>query len=136
MNRNKMLFQKVKDLKLALGTYALFGSAPLGIRNLRECNDVDIITSKELFELCKLNGQWQYSIKNNSSESLSQGDIELFYKWSSDDFKVDKMISEAEIIDGLPFVKLQTVLRWKKASQREKDLVDVKIIENYLKNSI
>ena len=44
------LFQKVRELHLPFGEYALFGSCPLGIRDLKDCNDADIIVSKSLFE--------------------------------------------------------------------------------------
>ncbi len=42
---NKELFKKVKNLNLPIGDYALFGSAPMGIRGLRECHDIDIIVT-------------------------------------------------------------------------------------------
>lgn len=135
MLRNKFLFQKVKDLNLAIGQYALFGSAPLGIRNLREYSDVDIIATPELFQSCKENDRWHYSVKDNGSELLAKDDIELFYKWEVEGYPENEIIKEAEIIDGLPVVRLEVVLKWKKTKKREEDLEDVKIIEDYLKKS-
>ena len=49
MNNND-LFQKVKELKLPIGKYALFGSAPMGVRGLKECSDIDLIVSEEVWE--------------------------------------------------------------------------------------
>ena len=43
----KDLFQKVKELNLPKGKYALFGSAPMGLRGIRECHDIDIIAKKK-----------------------------------------------------------------------------------------
>ena len=34
-------------MKLPIGKYALFGSAPLGIRELKDCHDADIIVSED-----------------------------------------------------------------------------------------
>jgi len=43
------------------------------------------------------------------------------------------LIDGAEIIDGLPFVKLERVLAWKKLNTREKDLKDIEVIEKFLR---
>jgi len=52
-------------------------------------------------------------------------------RWRAGDIK--KLIAEAEIIDDLPFVKLEDVLKWKKLCNRgEKDKRDIELIENYL----
>jgi hypothetical protein len=46
---------------------------------------------------------------------------------------VQNIIDKAEIIDGLTFVRLEEVLKWKKMMNREKDKKDIEIIENYLR---
>jgi len=38
------------------------------------------------------------------------------------------------MILGLPFVKLEQVLRWKKLLERKKDLEDIALIEKFLKH--
>lgn len=43
------------------------------------------------------------------------------------------LIDNAEIINGVPFVKLEEVIKWKKAFGRPKDLEDIKRIEEFLK---
>jgi len=42
------------------------------------------------------------------------------------------LIDDAEIIDGLPFVKLEYVVKYKKQDGREKDLKDIETIEKFL----
>jgi hypothetical protein len=44
------------------------------------------------------------------------------------------MIDNAEIIDGLPYVNLQDTILWKTQQNRGKDLRDIELINNYLKN--
>ena len=44
----------------------------------------------------------------------------------------NKLIDEAEIIDNLPWVHIEHVLEYKKILNREKDIADIKIIEDYL----
>jgi len=58
--------------------------------------------------------------------------VEIFATWQPWFADVNKLIDEAEIIQGFPFVKLEYVLDWKRKFAREKDLVHVKLIEEYL----
>ena len=134
MTKNELLFKKVKKLNLPLGSYALFGSAPLGVRKLKECNDIDIIVTPELWETC-LNKNWIVKESENRPVCLvvdGDNDIELWKEWGPGSWDILSLISEAELLDDLPFVKLETVLKWKKLNAREKDLKDVEIIENFL----
>jgi hypothetical protein len=140
MNINKDLFGKVKGLNLPTGEYALFGSAPLGIRELKKCRDIDIIMSENLWNEYKnkLNWKIKKNLDRNDSYCLcnDDNDIELWKDWAPGAWNVVELIKEAEIIDDLPFVKLEQVIKWKKLNGRGKDLKDIEIIEIYLKSEI
>jgi len=43
------------------------------------------------------------------------------------------MIKEADVIDGIRYVNLETMIKYKKKMGREKDFKDIKLIKNYLK---
>ncbi len=129
---NHELFQKVKELHLPVGKYALFGSAPLAIRGIRECRDIDMIVSEDVWEEYKRKG-WECAVAAHGSEYLSHDDIELWKDWYPGEWDVSDIIAKAEIIDGLPFVTLDTVVKWKKLKGREKDIRDIELIEEFLK---
>ena len=131
---NKDLFQKIKDLKLPIGKYALFGSAPMGIRNLKECSDIDLIVVEELWEEYKNKNDWTYKITENGVEHIesSDGSIEMWHNWNPWYQDVKPFINSAEIINNLPFVRIESVLEWKKKFGREKDLKDIKVIYKFL----
>jgi len=131
---NNDLFQKVKDMKLPIGKYALFGSAPLGIRGLRDCHDIDIIVTEDLWnEFCRNN--WNIKFSEFGNPFLCNDEIEMGKDfWKPGLWDITKLIREADIIDGLPFVKLERVLEWKRLMAREKDLKDIEIIEKFLRN--
>ena len=135
--RNKKLFQEVKRLNLPIGEYALFGSTPMGVRGMRECHEIDIIVGKKLWNEYRDKTEWKLvktEDQNKYSDGLRNNDIELWsYWWSGWD--IEKLIKEAEIIDDLPFVKLEKVIEWKKFRAREKDLKDLKIIEKFLQDN-
>lgn len=129
---NKGLFQRVKKLKLPIGKYALFGSAPLGIRGLKDCNDIDIIVKENLWNEYK-EKNWEIKTMSHGSQYLWNDEIELWKDWKPGQWDIEQLIREAEIIDELPFVKLERVLEWKRQNSREKDLKDIKIIEKFLR---
>ncbi|MFZ3054537.1 MAG: hypothetical protein WA091_00945 [Minisyncoccales bacterium] len=133
LDKNKKLFQSLKELKLPLGEYAVFGSGPMGIRDLREMHDIDLIVSDKIFNEYLNKQGWKIKeiygyrdwLKNDNLE------IEMGRDWH-EGWDVDGMIKEADIIDGLPFVKLDYLIKWKKFFGRGKDLKDVEIIEIFL----
>lgn len=129
---NTALFQQVRDLNLALGTYALFGSAPLGIRNLRECNDVDVIVTDDVWNEYKQKEGWTEKQAPHGDISLCHGDIELWKGWYPGEWNIAELIKTAEMIDGLPFVTLENVVKWKKLKGREKDMSDLQLIDEFL----
>lgn len=128
---NKDLFQRVKELNLPAGKYALFGSAPLGIRGLKDCHDIDIVVMEDLWNEYK-EKNWDIRTMPRGSQYLWNDEIELWKDWKPGRWDIGKLIEESEIIDGLPFVRLERVLEWKKLSGREKDLKDIKTIEKFL----
>lgn len=132
---NKAIFESVKNLKLPLGKFALFGSGPLGVRGIRESDDADIIVTADLFNKLKNDPGWKADINKNGNEVLLRENMEVFRNWSPGDWNIDDLIKDAEIIEGLLFVKLEHVLRWKKIYGREKDLKDLELIESYLQKS-
>ena len=133
MMSNLDLFQRVKTLKLPIGKYALFGSAPLGIRGLRDCHDIDIIATNDLWDECK-SGSWEIKTLPDGNQYLWNDGIELWKDWKPGPWDIEALIQEAEMILGLPFVKLEQVLRWKKLLAMEKDLEDIALIEKFLKH--
>lgn len=118
---------ELKKLNLSNKEYAVFGSAPLAIRGIRESHDIDIVVKKELWE--KLEGEYP-----QEKEGLIKiGKIEIYKGWLPWIKDTDRLIDDADIFEGIRFVKLKYVVEWKKAFGREKDLVDLKLIEEYQK---
>jgi hypothetical protein len=46
----------------------------------------------------------------------------------------NKLIKEADIIGGFPFIKLEEPAKFKKELGRPKDLKDIKLINDYLRS--
>lgn len=134
----RVLLSQVKQLNLPKGEYAIFGSGPMGVRNLRDCQDIDMIVTNKLFENSSKKLGWKNGDFERNGEyiqMIKKGEIELYKEWGPGKWNNNELIKDAEIIDGLPFVKLKYVLKWKKISGREKDKKDIKLINEYLENA-
>jgi hypothetical protein len=129
---NDVLFRKVRDLHLPEGKYAIFGSGPMGVRGIRECHDIDMVVTEDLWDVMNDSG-WEVRPKSDGSPRLLKDEIEVWNSWKPGEWDVDQLIRDAEVIDGLPFVTLESVLKWKRLLGREKDIRDIEMIEKFLR---
>jgi hypothetical protein len=131
------VIEEVKKLNFPVDQYVIVGSGPMAVRGLKEAHDVDIVVTQELFEKCKANGWknilWTYPEKIGQIY-LKQNDIELYLDVNCADFNptTKELIERADVIEGVPFINLEDMLRFKRAYNREKDSKDIKITETYL----
>lgn len=116
------------------GHFAIFGSGPMAVRGLRQSPDADLIVSKALFDSFARQPDWTSKTALCGAEVLYCGNVEMINAWRPGDWDADRLIAEAEMIDGLPFVHLSEVVKWKELYGREKDLKDIELIKEYLKS--
>jgi hypothetical protein len=128
---NTDLFQRIRDLHLPAGEFVIFGSGPMGIRGMRDCRDIDLIVTEDLWNALKDAG-WEVRPKSDGSLRLVKDEIEVWRDWKPGEWDVNRLIRDAEAINGLPFVRLESVLKWKRLLAREKDLHDIELIEKFL----
>jgi hypothetical protein len=126
---------ELKALNLPAGQYAIFGSGPLAIRNLRDAGDIDIIVTQELWdELAKKYPLHHKETVKGPVTSMAVGNIEIYKDWLNLTPIVPELIETAETINDLPFVQLKYVIEWKNYMGRDKDKNDLKLIEEYYKS--
>ena len=139
MTGNLEKFSLIRKLNLPNAQYAITGSGPLGIRNLKEIEDIDIIVTPELWNILAtkygitdLNGVEKIVFPGGVIEAFREGS---FYNAPGDDNapSIAESIANAEIIDGLPFDSMENVLYYKRKGTREKDLKDIAIIEQWMR---
>ncbi len=118
--------EELDHLNLPKKDYAITGSGPLAIRNIREADDVDVVVRKEL---------WEKLIKKYTpfdERRILIGNIEIWGDFINLTHRMDEVINNSELIEGYPFVTLQDTLSWKKFLNREKDQKDITLVETYL----
>jgi hypothetical protein len=131
------IFKKLSSLRLPVADYVIFGSAPILAQGLRtSVNDLDILARGAAWEKALSLGPAVAPPSGNGAlVSLFGGEIEIFDRWVSDDWKPDGLIDAAELIEGFPFVPLPIVLQWKRRANRTKDQHDIAVLEKYLAQS-
>jgi len=132
------IFKEVKKLNLPAEQYLVAGSGPMAARGIRDYKDIDILVTENLYQkliekgwnLVKINGV------NGKFKVLKKGKFESDKRLWCGDYKPDTktLIKKAEVINGVPFLPLAELIKFKKALGRGKDLKDIELINNYLQN--
>ncbi len=132
---------KINQLQLPLGQYIVMGGATLAVRGIRETKDLDILVTPALFEELKAHFPLDpvYEAKWHR-QRLKAGEVEFYpdfyYEKIDLFFDVADLINDAEMIEGIPFQKLEHLMNAKLDTAREKDLQDVALIQNYLARTV
>lgn len=122
----KQLLKELKKLNFPSDQYAIFGSGPMGIRGLKEINDLDVVVSGGLYEKLK------NKFKEEKPGQIKIGNVEIFPCWNALIEKPEEVIKRAENIHGFKFITLPDLIQWKSKMGREKDKKDIEIIEEFL----
>ena len=118
-------FDEYRKLELPKGRHALFGSALMSIHNLRRIKDLDIIVKEDVWHELEL--RYRDHIHQDPLQ-IKIGNIKIFKDWPNMTGKIDEMIDNAEMVHGMPFVRFEYVIEWKRFMKRSKDMKDIAMI--------
>lgn len=129
-------FRKLMSELAAIGLppddFVVFGSGPMAARGLRDVSDLDVVARGEAWETAKKIGTLGQTQSGDTSYFFADGKIEICDKWGPIQWDTDMLIDTADIIDGVRFVKIETVMQDKLKRGREKDLKDAELIGRYM----
>ena len=114
----------IEDINLPLNEYWVTSGAALVIHGVKSAtNDVDLgCTTKLLEEL--IEAGHQYKIEDDGLRTFTMNDsVELFENW---------FVSKIEIVEGIPVGSIESIKKQKMLLGREKDFIDIKIIDDYI----
>lgn len=134
-NKKFNIFEKVKELNLPFGKYVIVGSGILDALNIRSASDIDIAVTKDLHEELRKDGTWRE--EELYGKIFLQKDIFTIISkldWEAYKTTTEEAINSAKIINDVPFLNLEELLKFKKALNREKDIKDIKLLEEMLNN--
>ena len=133
---SKTFADRVKELGLPLEQIIVIGSGILDQLGIRRAEDVDIVASPELIKkLSKDYGDWTRKLDGNQRPYFvkTDGSAELWDGWEIDGriVEYDELLDYAVEYDGVKFVDLDFLRRWKNWRGREKDTRDVELIDEW-----
>jgi len=131
--RAQDLFGLLRSLELPIGDYAVFGSGPLIVRSIIEAtNDLDVISRGAAWTRAREAGNLVV-LPEDGAEIVScfDGAITVGRSWRYGAVDIDRLIDTAELIEGIPFVRLEHVIRYKEIAARPKDLCHLRLLAEY-----
>jgi hypothetical protein len=128
------IIEKAKALNFPAGKYVIVGSGPLDALGIRPANDMDIAVLPELHTRLRETGEWNEDVRYGRV-FLQQEGIEIIpeLSWPEYPTTTEEAIRSATIIEGIPFMNLSELKKFKQALGREKDFADIALIDEYLK---
>ena len=137
MDTHHPLIDKLLSLELSTDDYAVFGSGPMFAHGLIELgHDLDLVARGSAWEAASAKGEVKTTDSGNGNViEFYEGEIEIFDSWAPGEWDIDILIDQAQMIGGIKFVELETVLAWKKMMNRPKDAAHIAFIEEYLRKN-
>ena len=131
------IIAKVNEQNFPEGSYIIFGSCPMAILGIRESNDIDMLVSEELHKELKEKG-WKKIIKSPKDHPLTFDVFEAHDHWNFSSYNptLEELLSRAIEVKGVMFASIEDVKKWKASSGRDKDFIDIDLIDSYLKGKV
>ncbi len=131
---------KVKALDLPLDQIIVIGSGILDQLGIRPASDIDLAASSDLMKkLSEESDDWSKKFGYNQRFYFvkDDGSAEVWDGWDFDGQVVsyDDLLDYVVEYDGVRFVNLEFLSRWKKWRSLEKDTQDVKLIDEWRANN-
>ena len=137
---SKTFADKVKALNLPLDQIIVIGSGILDQLGIRPAVDIDLAVSSDLMKkLSEESSDWIKKFDDNQRFYFikDDGSAEVWDGWEFDGQVVsyDGLLDYVVEYDGVRFVNLEFLSRWKKWRSLEKDTQDVKLIDEWRANN-
>lgn len=127
------IIEKVKKLGLPLGQYVVISSGTLDALGIRPANDIDLAVLPALHEALRMSGEWKEENRYGKMFLIQEGvEINPDVSWDSYSTSTEELIKSALVIDGVPFMNLDELRKFKTALGREKDFSDIALMDIYL----
>lgn len=127
MNKEQII-KILKKYKLNIKEYIVISGAAMVILGIKEkTNDIDISVTKEYYEYLKNN-------YNVTFDKINRYNNEVYFIDNVINFGIDYYTENYINVDGINVETPNEILKLKRSLNREKDLKDIKLIENYMKD--
>ncbi len=106
------IIKKVKSLDLPEGEYLVFGSGPMGIREIRGVGDIDLLISFNLYQRLEKRGWREKTRESSGGKYLVYESVEATQDWICGDYypSLERLLKTMDVFDGVPFASLEEVI--------------------------
>lgn len=128
------IIQKIKELNFPQNQYVVVGSGILDALGIRQANDIDIAVTEDLHQKLRKSGEWEEHERYDRIRVFLKKDIyEIIpqLNWENYNTTTEEAISSALMIEEIPFMNLEELIKFKTALGREKDFKDIELIKKY-----
>jgi len=127
------IFDEINQLQLPSGEYVIVGSGTMAALGIREARDIDIAVTSKLYAFLRGTNQWEEE-ERYGKVFLKKDKVDIIPQlhWSEYPTTTEEAITSAILIEGLSFMNLEELKRFKLALGREKDIKDIELINDYL----
>jgi len=131
------LIQRLVALDLERSDFVIFGSGPLLACGLRKSiRDLDVVARGAAWQRVSTIGLSAVGVlTGDPTIQFWGGRIQCSQQWIRPGWDSDKLIDEADMIDGLRFARLADVLAYKQVLLRRKDIDDIRAITSYARTT-
>lgn len=124
MNRDELL-NRLETLNFSKEDYWLITGGAMVLYGLRdETGDIDLGCTPKLAAQLQAQGYPVTAMPDGTKKICYADDVEIFEEWLYD---------RVEMRHGVPVISLNGLIAMKRSIGREKDLRDIRLIEEYLK---
>ncbi len=131
--------EELAKVELNSGNTIVIGSGILDALKLRESGDIDLVVTEERYKELSNNPRFKKERKRGK-EYIIDGLLEINTSWTviGKTWKFDDLLNQSVVIGGVRYNTVQFLLGVKRCwvtdgEARQKDIDDVKLMENYLK---
>lgn len=131
--------EELEKFELTPDNAVVIGSGILNALNIRKSNDIDLVVTKNAYKQLSADNCF-HKAENHGQEILASGLLEVGTSWDTlgKILKFEDFLKESIVIDGVRYIKPEFLLAFKRSKLlsndvRQKDIDDVKLIENYFK---
>jgi len=132
------IIEEIRKLDLPVSEYVVIGGAAMSARGLKNTEDIDIVVSEVLMTQISENKSWKSHPRMVPNEAPGlindDGTIQLYPTVGGVEITFEELKQNSESIEGIPFASLENIILIKETYGREKDLVDVQRIKDYLES--
>lgn len=127
--------EAIRRVGLPAGSVIVIGSGILDKLDIRTARDIDLVVDEK--EFAKLDGRSNL-VRCEDDRGVhyqtADGVIELWRTWGmlgEAERSYEELLPDTVVCDGVRFMSLGYVKRWKRRMGRDKDVRDIDLIERY-----